>query len=98
MRHRSPVRYLAPVALVATVAAVWLVVKAGTTAKSRVATRPVAPVVVPRPSQRFHVVKPRETLSGIAARFGVTVTELEQLNPSLDPNALRPGQVVKLRA
>jgi beta-lactamase class A/LysM repeat protein len=43
-----------------------------------------------------HVVKPGETLSGIAAQYGVTVDQLLTLNGIADPNRLTEGQTLKL--
>jgi beta-lactamase class A/LysM repeat protein len=45
-----------------------------------------------------HVVTPGETLSGIAARYGVTVDQLVGLNGIADPDRLVGGQTLKLPA
>lgn len=45
----------------------------------------------------FYVVKSGDTLSGIAATTGVTVAELQTLNPSIDPQLLSTGEKIKLR-
>ena len=45
-----------------------------------------------------HVVKPGETLSGIAAQYGVTVEQLSGLNGITDPDRLAEGQALKLPA
>lgn len=42
-------------------------------------------------------VKPGDTLSAIAARFGVSVTDLERLNGIKDPRLLQAGQVLRIR-
>ena len=42
-------------------------------------------------------VKPGDTLAAIADETGMTVEELQELNPELDPNSLTVGQPVKLR-
>jgi LysM repeat protein len=44
----------------------------------------------------YHVHR-GDTLSRIALKTGIPVTQLEALNPGLDPHTLRPGQRVKLR-
>ena len=45
----------------------------------------------------IYVVRAGDTLGGIAARTGVPITKLEELNPTLDPQALQSGQRVKLK-
>ncbi|MGO3707552.1 MAG: PBP1 and LysM peptidoglycan-binding domain-containing protein [Mesonia hippocampi] len=41
-----------------------------------------------------HIILPRETKFGIAKKYGMTVEELEKLNPHI--TALQPGQVVRV--
>jgi len=48
-------------------------------------------------SPRSYTIKANDTLSGIAVRFGLTVEELQALNPQLDPQSLVAGQKIKLR-
>jgi LysM repeat protein len=43
-----------------------------------------------------YVVQPGDTLSGIAAKTGVPLATLEQLNPGISPNALAVGQKLRL--
>lgn len=44
-----------------------------------------------------YVVQPGDRLSTIAGRFGVSLTAILQLNPSIDdPNAIFSGQVIRL--
>ncbi len=50
-----------------------------------------------KPSLRTYTVKQGDNLSTISERFGVPADVLRQLNPNLDPQALVPGQQVKLR-
>jgi LysM repeat protein len=45
---------------------------------------------------RNWIVRPGQTLSSIAAREHVSLTELERLNPRLIPASLASGQRVKL--
>lgn len=98
---RNPVRYLAPVALVATIAGVYVVVE------KHVGHGP-APAAAARNAQggaasrrktkaRFYVVKAGDNLSSISTRTGVSLATLESLNPSLDPNTLQTGQRLRLR-
>lgn len=46
--------------------------------------------------RRFYVIKPGDTLSGIAAQFDTTEQELQQLNPNVDALALVPGQRIRV--
>ena len=48
--------------------------------------------------QTTYVVKPGNTLSGIAARFGTTVQYLARINGISNPNLIYPGQILKIRA
>ena len=46
---------------------------------------------------KVYVVQPGDTLSAISTETGVTVEELQLLNPDIDPQALASGQRLKLR-
>ena len=50
-----------------------------------------------RPRVRTYTVVSGDTLAGIAAKTGTTVARLEQLNPGIDPNALRVGQPIRVQ-
>ncbi len=98
MGGRNPARYLAPIALAATIAGTYLIVH------SRLSTTP-APVhhsfVSGRHGkyarQKFYTVQPNDSFSAIAVKTGVSVPTLERLNPSVDPNTLQAGQRLRLR-
>jgi LysM repeat protein len=47
--------------------------------------------------RRTYRVRPGDTLESIARRFEVEVDALLELNPNIDPLALSPGQVIRLR-
>lgn len=51
----------------------------------------------PRVSGDTYTVKTGDTLGGIAAKVGLSVDRLQELNPDLDPQALVSGQKIKLR-
>ena len=103
MVARNLGRYLAPIALVATLAATYLVVHGSLNSKhsttsaqqhvlptTRTAhTRTAKPPTV-------YVVKSGDSLSAISAKTGISVATLEALNPSVDPNALQTGQRLTL--
>jgi LysM repeat protein len=99
-------RYVAPAAFLLAVTVAVLLVRstlrsdkpATATTPSRVTTR-VRPVATqPRPAlKRYYVVRAGDTLDSIARRLDTTVTTLLQLNPGIEPTALRPGQEVRIR-
>jgi LysM repeat protein len=97
-------RYLAPIALVATIAATYLIVHDATrsktstvhsqTVRQRTSSSRGKP---PRRHGTFYTVKAGDTLSAISARTGISLPTLEQLNPGVDPGALQTGQRLRLR-
>lgn len=64
-------------------------------AKSRSAKRGTTPSS--SSVRRIYVVKPGDTLGGIAASTGIAIDELMVLNPGIDPRTLVTGQRLKLR-
>lgn len=92
---RRPARLLAPLALVACVGAVVAVV----TGSGPSGTGKAKPSAAPAHHRLHHhyTVKPGDSLSSIAERYGVPTTQLLQLNPGLNSYALRPGQHLTLR-
>ncbi len=50
-----------------------------------------------KPARKTYVVQEGDTLTVIARKNGVSVARVERLNPDLDPQALIPGQKLKLR-
>lgn len=101
MGRRNPARYLAPLALAATIAGTYLIVH------SRLSVKPApvhhvaaTPTVTPRgkyASARVYTVQKGDDLSKISSKTGVPVPTLEALNPSANPNLLRTGQRLRLR-
>lgn len=75
-----------------------------TPAATPVPTEPPAatarPSATPRPTStrapRYYVVRPGDTLSAIAARFGTTVAALMALNGLADPSFIRTGQQLRI--
>ena len=65
-----------------------------TTAAKRTTTTPKR--AVPAASGRFTKVRPGDTPTSIADRSGISTERLLELNPSVDPGALKPGQTLKL--
>ena len=102
MAGRSPARFLAPLALVAVVVALYLVLT-GTGSKTETertgGSEPVATATKTPKAKRkrkVYVVKPGDTPSGIAEKTGVSLEQLEEANPDLDPQLLAPGQRIKI--
>jgi LysM repeat protein len=52
---------------------------------------------VPAPARpRVHIVKERDTISSIAAQYGVKASAVLAANPHIDPRRLQVGQTLKL--
>lgn len=99
-------RFLAPIALAAVTLGVYLIVESTVNqpeTKTRHRTvvvngrrRPVHPA---HRGPKYYVVRTGDTLSAIAARTGVSMSQLAHLNPALaaSPNSLQTGQRLRLR-
>jgi LysM repeat protein len=109
-RGFRPVHLLAPLALVVVaVAVVVVVVNSDVTGGDddnggRATTTPATDTETTttggsqgRRLRRNYVVKPGDSFGSIAERFGVSIEQLEQLNPDVDPQALVVGQRIRLR-
>ncbi len=46
---------------------------------------------------KIYIVKVGDTLGGIAAKTGVSLSQIQTLNPAVDPNSMVAGQRIKLR-
>jgi LysM repeat protein len=112
MAARSPARFLAPIALVAFAFALYTVVEhardegGGTPSSTGTATQTASPGRAAkkaaarkeaRHGKKAHRVQPGETPSSIALKYGITVQQLEKLNPQMDPQALTVGERLRLR-
>ena len=109
MAGRSPARFLAPLALVAVVIALFVVVSSSLkdtetstgggnqSGDSRPAASPAANGKKQKKGPRRYRVKTGDTPSSIAEKTGVPLEEILRLNPNLDPQTLSPGQRIKLR-
>ena len=105
---RTPGRMIAPAALLLFVVAVALVVLGSsgsdedskgetTTAGQRTTTAAGAGAARRRRARNTYTVRPGDSLGLIGQKTGVEVERLQELNPSLDPQALVAGQKIKLR-
>jgi LysM repeat protein len=55
-------------------------------------------VVQPASSEEFYTVVAGDTLSGIAEKFGITLAQIEALNPQItNPNYIVPGEKVRVK-
>lgn len=108
MHHRSPARFLAPLALIAAALAVYLLVQPtsdpdtgpasrGTTVPAQSTTAKTRPSVNSPRRAKSYTVKAGDTLTSIAEKTGLSVEHITDLNPDLDVNTLRVGQRLKLR-
>jgi LysM domain len=101
-------RWAAPVAFLAAITIGALVVRAGLNqGRHHRAQQPTTTVTAKktkthqrghtRQHKRTYVVVSGDTLAGIATKTGTTVARLEQLNPGIDPTALRVGQTIRVQ-
>src|SRR3954452_14288919 len=113
MAARSPARFLAPLALLAFVIALFMIVdktikdsgSSGTgtkTSEGRPATTPAqngrgSSSNGKKKGKRYYRVRAGDTPSSIALKTGVPLSQIQALNPDLDPQTLSPGQRLKLR-
>ena len=58
------------------------------------ASRPASPEAIARP--RTHTVAAGETAVGIARKYGVKLSALEEANPDMNPARIRVGQVLNI--
>jgi LysM repeat protein len=106
MERRRITRWAAPVAFLAAITIGALVVRAGlehgkkhhsqstttTVSSKKKKTRGHS-----RPHARTYTIQSGDTLASIATKTGTTVTRLEQLNPGIDPTALRVGETIRVQ-
>ena len=107
-RRRSPFRYIAPLALLLAAVAVLVVVSNSditsgddssdsATTTEQTATERTTTTGPGRRPRRNYRVRPGDSFGSIAERTGVSVEQLQLLNPEVDPQALVVGQRIKLR-
>jgi LysM repeat protein len=108
MVRRSPARFLAPLALVAVIVALFAIVTGPSDSDEEPAPNQATeaqPTATPEGERREererqprrYVVKPGDTPSQIAEETGVPLEQILELNPDLDPQTLSPGQRLRLR-
>lgn len=97
-------RWAAPIAFLAAITIGALVVHAGLQHGKHRATTPTTTVASKkrhkhghrRRQLRTYTVESGDTLEGIATKTGTTVARLEQLNPGINPTALRVGERIRV--
>ena len=108
MTGRSPARFLAPLALVAVVIALFVVIGSSNDDTGKSTGSPSqssgqssgtkgTKSKKQRKGPRRYTVKTGDTPSSIAEKTGVPLEQILSLNPNLDPQTLSPGQRIKLR-
>jgi LysM repeat protein len=104
--HKWAARFAAPVAFFAAVTVLVVLVQRGLdageannppTLTTPTATPPTTTKAASaKRKRRIYRVRRGDTLESIAAKFDTTVDDLIQLNPTIDPLALRPGQRIRV--
>ena len=100
-------RYAAPAAFLLAVTIAVLLVHSGlnhhsgTTTTAPPATVTTAATTTKKPAKhagrRFYVVQSGDSFGTIAAKEGISVAQLEALNPGVSSNALRVGQKLRIK-
>jgi LysM repeat protein len=108
-RGFRPIHLLAPLALAAVAVAVAFVIansdvtgggdeNGGAAAPTQATDTETETTSRPgRRQRRNYTVRPGDSFGSIAERTGVSVEQLEALNPEVDPQALVVGQRIRLR-
>jgi LysM repeat protein len=103
-RSKAPARVLALLALIGAAAAIVLVVQASSgddsSSKKNVPTKQAKNGKKgkdKKSSPKTYTVQSGDNLTSIAQETGISVAEIQQLNPSVDPLALVEGEKLKLR-
>ena len=100
-------RWVAPIAFLAAITIGALVVRAGLD-QGKHHAKPPAVTTIPktRPhhvhrhhaaQQKTYTVESGDTLASIAVKTKTSVAKLEQLNPGIDPTALRVGEKIRVQ-
>jgi membrane-bound lytic murein transglycosylase D len=57
----------------------------------------IKPQPKPVEKKRYYSVKPGDIFNRIADTHGLTLEELKQLNPKIDPNSIRVGEIIRVK-
>lgn len=107
MDRNRVARWVAPIAFLAAITIGVLVVRAGLEhGKKHRAQTPTTTVTSKRKKHgqsrkpghvHTYTIQSGDTLASIAAKTGTSVARLEQLNPGINPTALRVGQTIRVQ-
>ena len=109
MDRRRFTRFAAPVAFLAAITIGALVVRSGfehgkhhaqtptTTVTAKTKTKKKKHPHAHKRGLQTYTVQSGDTFASIATKEGTTVAKLEQLNPGVDPTALRVGQKIRVQ-
>lgn len=67
------------------------------TGKQQVTKSIPKPIVAPKPIKKFYSVKPGDNLSKIADSHGLTIDQMRELNPKIDANSIRVGEIIRVK-
>jgi len=104
--RRRITRWAAPVAFLAAITILALVVRSGFQHGKRHTKTPTTTVTSKKKTHghgpakhrvKTYTIQSGDTLGSIAAKTGTTVARLEQLNRGLDPNALPVGKTIRVQ-
>ena len=93
-------RYLAPVAILVTIAGGYLIVRDNLAAHHPTPVRHVHVNNGPKGRYRhdtYYTVQAADTLTRVSQKTGVPISRLESLNPTININSLQTGQRLRLR-
>ena len=112
-RRRKPppsvARYLAPAAFLAGVTVAVLLVHAGLQGGKTETTTTLGPAKTvttttahehpppPKGTKRFYTVQTGDTFGTIASKVGISVEQLQTLNPGVSSNSLQVGQKLRIK-
>lgn len=100
-------RWVAPIAFLAAITIGALVVRAGLDQGKHHAKPPATTTIAKtkkhhgqrhhQAEQKTYTVESGDTLASIAVKTKTSVAKLEQLNPGIDPTALRVGEKIRVQ-
>jgi LysM repeat protein len=95
-QEQSYARYALPALLLTLVIGTLLVLVLNSSSGDKSSAKAQTTQTVAKPRHRTIRVRAGDNPSTIADRAGITLDQLEELNPRMDPRALHPGDKLKL--